>query len=138
MFPLRLSKKQHQHSAMNNPDEEKQAVRVKIAEICGWKMHDHPDCLELKKGWISRDWETWVLSPDGQLEMRHDIPDYTASLDAMASAEAILPRDVLVGDYKTNLLDITFENSETRKPMFVATALQRARAFVRTMEKETK
>lgn len=57
----------------------------RIAVACGWKMHDHPDCMELKKGWSIP--EAWCLNPLGVLCFKHDVPAYDQSLDAMAEAE---------------------------------------------------
>ena len=60
-------------------DEE---LNARAAETLGWKMHDHPDCLALKQGWVSRDWKTWVLRPDGCLVMFTEIPNFCGSADA--------------------------------------------------------
>ena len=60
-----------------------EAQQIAIAEACGWKMHDHPDCLAKKEGWVSRGWETWVMNPSGLLVFKHDIPNYLNDLNAV-------------------------------------------------------
>ena len=107
-----------------------------IAEACGWKMHDHPDCLAKKEGWVSRDWETWVMNPNGLLVFKHDMPDYLSDLNAMHEAEKVLSRGAGYhqtggfGLYKTALAEVCDEQHPID-----ATASQRAEAFLRTLGK---
>jgi len=108
---------------MNN---EKQ--RIAIAEACGWKMHDHPDCLAKKDGWVSRGWDTWVMNPSGRLVFKHDIPDYLTDLNAMHAAEKVL-NNVQRERYRTELV-----YSHAGRDVF-ATAAQRAEAFLITIGK---
>jgi len=105
-----------------------QQQHIAIAEACGWKMHDHPDCLAKKEGWVSRDWETWVMNRGGLLVFKHDIPDYLNDLNAMHEAEQEL-NNVQRERYRTELV-----YSHAGRDVF-ATAAQRAEAFLRTIGK---
>ncbi len=106
----------------------KEKQRIAIAEACGWKMHDHPDCLAKKEGWVSRDWETWVMNPSGLLVFKHDIPDYLNDLNAIHEAEKVL-NNVQRERYRTELVYM-----HAGRDVF-ATAAQRAEAFLRTIGK---
>jgi hypothetical protein len=104
--------------------------RIAIAEACGWKMHDHPDCLAKKEGWVSRDWETWVMNPSGILVFKHDIPDYLSDLNAMHEAEKVLTRE--------QEKEYAYQLEAACCPLeygWHATAAQRAEAFLRTIGK---
>ena len=68
-------------------------------------MHNHPDCLAKKEGWISRDWETWVMKPDGDLVFNSDIPDYLNSRDALAPVLAGLT-EAQKCDFQTGLVKL--------------------------------
>jgi len=115
--------------------------RIAIAEACGWKMHDHPDCLAKKEGWVSRDWETWVMNPSGILVFKHDIPDYLNDLNAMHEAEKVLDDGALWKAYLNRLWDVVcpqFQqmnglNAAVGLLLVHATAAQRAEAFLRTL-----
>jgi hypothetical protein len=108
--------------------------RIAIAEACGWKMHDHPDCLAKKEGWVSRDWETWVMNPSGILVFKHDIPDYLNDLNAMHEAEKVLTEKG-VNAWWAYVAHINRNNpTPFRAESAVhATAAQRAEAFLRTL-----
>jgi hypothetical protein len=117
---------------MNN---EKQ--RIAIAEACGWKMHDHPDCLAKKEGWVSRRWETWVMNPSGLLVFKHDIPNYLNDLNAMHQAEMVLSRGEhynQTGGFGLYVQNLDFVRCG-RKHLIEATAAERARAFLLTLGK---
>jgi len=105
--------------------------RIAIAEACGWKMHDHPDCLAKKEGWVSRNWETWVMNPSGLLVYKHDIPDYLKDLNAMHKAENTLSVRDKQGyiSILRNICTVAGCWPET------ATVAQRAEAFLRTIGK---
>lgn len=116
-------------------------LRVMVAERLGWKMNDHPDCLAKTKGWISEKWETWVMTPAGELVFRCDIPPYSTSLDAMHEAENTLDGcDLDTRSKWLDLLAITCnwpkrKNSvelhfEVQYATARATARQRAIAFL--------
>jgi hypothetical protein len=107
--------------------------RIAIAEACGWKMHDHPDCLAKKEGWVSRDWETWVMNPSGLLVFKHDIPDYLKDLNAMHKAEKVL-RDDREAAFR-GWLWLAHGQPELRCAIVHATAAQRAEAFLRAIGK---
>jgi hypothetical protein len=109
--------------------------RIAIAEACGWKMHDHPDCLAKKEGWVSRGWETWVMNPSGLLVFKHDIPNYLNDLNAMHKAEMsrVDMEDgrfiVLFREYLHTIL------GHDGSLAIHATGIQRAEAFLRTIGK---
>ena len=112
--------------------------RIAIAEACGWKMHDHPDCLAKKEGWVSRGWETWVMNPSGLLVFKHDIPNYLNDLNAMHQAEKVLTKNKSM-EYAFRLADSWILNGEDKQPDlvrgFCATAAERAEAFLKTIGK---
>jgi hypothetical protein len=108
--------------------------RIAIAEACGWKMHDHPDCLAKKEGWVSRDWETWVMNPSGLLVFKHDIPDYLNDLNAMAEAETCEAIQRVGYAKYIECLAIAC-GTERLGALVFATAAQRAEAFLRTIGK---
>jgi hypothetical protein len=112
--------------------------RIAIAEACGWKMHDHPDCLAKKEGWVSRGWETWVMNPSGLLVFKHDIPKYLNDLNAMHQAEKVLTKNKSM-EYAFRLADSWILNGEDKQPDlvrgFCATAAERAEAFLKTIGK---
>jgi hypothetical protein len=109
----------------------KEKQRIAIAEACGWKMHDHPDCLAKKEGWVSRGWETWVMNPSGLLVFKHDIPNYLNDLNAMHQAEKVL-RDDREAAFR-GWLWLAHGQPEMRCAIVHATAAQRARAFLETL-----
>jgi hypothetical protein len=111
--------------------------RIAIAEACGWKMHDHPDCLAKKEGWVSRGWETWVMNPSGLLVFKHDIPNYLNDLNAMHQAEMVLSRGEhynQTGGFGLYVQNLDFVRCG-RKHLIEATASERAEAFLRTIGK---
>lgn len=108
-----------------------EAQRIAIAEACGWKNHDHPDCMALKDGWVMP--EKWCLSPDGKLSLNHDRPDYLNDLNAMHDAEKAVEKEVF---YMMNLVKVMKESGTigTRSDRtYRATAAQRAEAFLKTL-----
>jgi len=107
--------------------------RIAIAEACGWKMHDHPDCLAKKEGWVSRGWETWVMNPSGLLVFKHDIPKYLNDLNAMHQAEKVLQDDREAAF--RGWLWLAHGQPELRCAIVHATAAQRAEAFLKTIGK---
>lgn len=104
-------------------------INTAIAEACGWKSHDHPDCMAKKVEWIMP--EKWIMRPDGTLAFRHDIPNYCSDLNAMHEAEKTLS--------ETNMFVMAhwIEQLVSRhgQHYFHATARQRAEAFLRTLGK---
>lgn len=136
---------------MSAEDQEKAELRVKIAEICGWTILEpevHPA--------ITYDWgyPPGVVGISGNREI---IPDYPNSLDAMAGAEAMLntTQNWIRYAKEIGLIIMEERNGMGSWGLFCqkdeqgvlhglaqfigATAIQRARAFVRTMEtKKTK
>ena len=111
----------------------KEKQRIAIAEACGWKMSDHPDCLAKKEGWVSRNWETWVMNPSGLLVFKHDIPNYLNDLNAMHKAEKVL-RDDRETAFR-GWLWLAHGQPEMRCATVHATAAERAEAFLRTIGK---
>lgn len=100
-------------------------INAAIAEACGWKAHDHPECMAKKEGW--RMPEVWIMRPDGELAFRHEIPNYCNDLNAMHEAEKLL--------IKNHNLWTNYYYSIGATIVLHATARQRAEAFLRTIGK---
>jgi hypothetical protein len=102
-------------------DEEK---RIKVAELCGW-MEANPCHMN---GDVYR---TWVL-PDGTPSTLSALPDYLNNLNAIHEAEMehCYAGPIFV-KYARHLLEVC---DGTGQPVHMATAAQRAEAFVLTME----
>lgn len=100
-------------------------INTAIAEACGWKAHDHPECMAKKEGWIMP--ENWIMRPDGDLV--HCIPNYCNDLNAMHEAE----EQGLKGN-QLLLFALLLDNT-LRAELFGirATARERAEAFLRTL-----
>lgn len=114
-------------------------INTTIAEACGWKWHDHPDCMAKKQGWSMP--ETWIMRPDGTLVFRHNIPDYCNDLNAMHEAEKVFTYEE-AQQFEGELCGICgSENLHKEYPLPFefsvahATASQRAEAFLRTIGK---
>ncbi len=99
-------------------------INIAIAEACGWDF-DPTECAE----WGSR--QSWCKSPHGKVVFRHNIPDYCNDLNAMHEAEKIFDH-ALYCRYINELCDITIKGNNS---MYMATAVQRAEAFLRTINK---
>ena len=100
--------------------------RIKVAELCGWVLEKTEDGAER------------LLKPNGTpivwSQFNSVVPDYLNDLNAMHEAEKLIP----IGKttiYENFLLDI-----ETRQigawDITHATAAEKAKAFVLTMEEE--
>ena len=105
-----------------------QEINVAIAEACGWKWIGSPEQVLATMGYTMPD--KWVVAPDGTLHFRHDIPNYCTDLNAMHEAEMAIYDDF--GTYLGHLADLC--DAEPRATE-VATARQRAEAFLRTIGK---
>jgi hypothetical protein len=105
-----------------------QEQRIAIAEACGWKNHNHPDCMAKKDKWVTSD--AWCMNPEGELCLNHDRPDYLSDLNAMHEAEKVLSRDAKFA-YWHNLNKIVLGTLHIP----FATAAQRAEAFLKTIGK---
>lgn len=103
-------------------------INAAIAEACGWKSHDHPDCMAKKVEWIMP--EKWIMRPDGTLAFRHDIPNYCNDLNAMHEAENCLSLD-----NRNHYIDALGTIYTDSWEFATATARQRAEAFLRTLGK---
>ena len=122
--------------------------RIKVAELCGWRVVPIP--VEIKDGlfwfvapnglhdpaaWpsISECWAMWRVSA---------VPDYLNDLNAMYDIEDIIFKagKSMIDAYEENLLicvsDLTRDQWVDEIHHWHATAAQRAEAFVLTMEKE--
>ena len=100
--------------------------RIAIAEACGWKWHSR------SKGKI----KVWDNGLD-YVFYDSDLPDYLNDLNAMHEAEKTLSQKdkreyayQLNGGYYTSGLDDAFD-------IVHATAVQRAEAFLKTIDKWT-
>lgn len=111
-------------------DLTEEELRVWIAEKCGWKRPDHPDCMVKKKGWARP--RKWWMHPQGELALIQDIPHYTRDLNAVFTAEQKLTSAQL-SIFQDALLESRGQLSEVAFPadrwIGHTTALQRAKAF---------
>lgn len=106
-----------------------EAQRIAIAEVCGWKNHDHPDVMQFKQGWTMP--EQWCMDPKGVLRFNHDRPNYLDDLNAIHEAEKVLfGRNDWSSCKYDEYLDVA-----TSSWKWNATASQRAEAFLRTIGK---
>ena len=110
----------------------KEELRVRIAEICGW------NCVFYHKGkWmgIKPGMSTVITPPPEQIDDRWaEIPDYLNDLNAMHEAEnlGITGHPFDDADYESMLQKVVGPYDMPYR----ATAVQRAEAFILTMELE--
>ena len=118
-------------SSMDRPKDEAakvdlhRAVNVKVSRCCGW--------INFEPGW-------WRHPKNKTACEEWDLPDYMNDLNACREMEATLrPSDTYACEkwwwYRSNLIDIcNAESKDEFKDHLDATASQRTRAFLRTME----
>lgn len=94
-----------------------QELRIKVAELCRWK------CVHRSGSWIIG----WTDKPSMEVE----IPDYCEDLNAMHEAEKVIVTPKQHSKYIQGLCML-----HGAKHVYMATARQRAEAFVLTMEGE--
>lgn len=105
---------------------------IAIAEACGWRtysgdtsrFHDHisnQPLFERENMTTPEGWDAHTV---------HDLPDYLGCLNAMHEAEKVLNHDQLLR-YWGHLMNIC---GDRYRPI-LATAAQRAEAFLRTLGK---
>ena len=94
-------------------DEE---INIAIAEACGWKYANNETHAPDGSFW-------WSKEPE--------IPDYCNDLNAMHEAEKVFDT-ALYCRYINELCDLTIKGNNS---MYMATARQRAEAFLKTIEK---
>lgn len=90
-------------------------INIAIAKWLGWKF----------------DWVCW-FDPGGK--MHSDCPNFCGDLNAMALAEANVPYDIqpyLLRELKRSVMN--YETGVSEWDCYVATALQRAQALVKTL-----
>ena len=109
---------------MNNMTPEQQ--RIAIAKACGWTDCEHIESLGLCKG---RHKDVRDQYDSGHSEL----PDYLNDLNAMHEAEKIF-NHAKYCRYISGLVSLTVADNNS---IFMATAAQRAEAFLRTIEKWT-
>lgn len=97
-------------------DEE---INIAIAEVCGWKEVEP---------WLNGD-RCFELNQSVCGYRIEDLPDYCNCLNAMHEAEKVLVVDQ-IAKYFWLLCDISGKNNP-----FMATAIQRAEAFLKTVGK---
>lgn len=104
-----------------SPDKQ----QITIAEACGWThiAKDYP--INPDDGDFYIMWPSGIVP--GTQELRKTLPDYLNDLNAMHEAEKVLDEKQR-WDYQHNLSALSF-------PMVMATASQRAEAFLRTIGK---
>lgn len=107
-----------QNTSTENPVPTQAALRLKVAELCGWTR---------EKDEFEHDW--W-RSLEGQ--WTHDLPDYPNDLNVCAEFEKGLRESPLRFDYFVALQDV-MEEIVIQNVIF-ATAEQRCRAFVEVMK----
>lgn len=100
-------------------------INAAIAEACGWRKTKH---------WSKSMGEYYLWSCSNPPSRRASPPNYVSDLNAMHEAEKMLTKEELVfgGAYETEL-----RNARPFEP-WLATAKQRAGAYLRTMEKRKK
>ena len=102
-----------------------QQINAAIAEACGWKAV----CVDGDSGFYK--------GFDNGAELRPDLPDYCGDLNAMHSAEKVMPDESWL-EY-TNMVRKIFGPMRSvpawGKSYLHLTARQRAEAFLRTLEK---
>ena len=103
-------------------------IILKIAEACGWKNHDHPDCMAKKVGWTMP--EKWCMRPDGELVFNHARPDYLNDLNATHDMKKTLTDEQRPIYWRT-----LYEVCKTTEWPFNAEAHQEAEAFLRAINK---
>jgi hypothetical protein len=114
---------------MNLTEEQRRKINQFIAEKRGWKSPDHPDTKAQTDGWSMP--EKWWLDPTGELQFRHNIPDYTRSLDACHEAEKLVPDKYLLRRFL--YLQVLDDPENTQNEPAWATAEQRALALFQTL-----
>jgi len=95
-----------------------EAQRIAIAEACGWRVHPK---------------DRFIVSPPNaphSVQPLHTIPDYLNDLNAMHAAEKALTFHQET-EYIAHLMRQHKDYPMTRG--FIATAAQRAEAFLRTL-----
>lgn len=93
-------------------------INIAIVRACGWKSFEETDG------------DPWLWSrtgQDGRIENMMEVLPYCADRNAMADAEKLLT--------STQLLDYIAFLSETTYEAALATARQRAEAFLKTLGK---
>jgi hypothetical protein len=91
-------------------------INIAIAEACGWKYANNETHAPDGSFW-------WSKEPE--------IPDYCNDLNAMHEAEKVFDT-ALYCRYINELCDLTIKGNNS---MYMATARQRAEAFLKTIEK---
>ncbi len=109
-------------------------LRIRVAELCGWeKFEKYPTGLY---GWTReslQDREAAWVAKDG-LKL-YPVPDYPNDLNAIAGAETWIAIDPdAATEYVRNLHDIAGSELWGDLGVVRATAEERCRAFVATME----
>ena len=99
-----------------------QQINAAIAEACGWKAV----CVQGDSGFYK--------GFDNGAELRPDLPDYCADLNAMHEAEKYIP-DSFAHVYGNKLGMVTDVEDSLCLSFYCATARQRAEAFLRTLGK---
>jgi hypothetical protein len=97
---------------------EDEQINIAIAEVCGWIIIKACDGSLIGK----------LKNEQGPME---EIPDYCNDLNAMHEAEKIFDA-ALYCRYINELCDLTIKGKNC---MYMATARQRAEAFLRTINK---
>ncbi len=98
----------------------KEQQRIKIAEACGYKY------LE-SYGWFDKDGETYYIGNEDIVSPQ--IPDYLNDLNAMHEAEKVLTAEQR-RSYVNRIFNLPVSECESNT---FATAAQRAKAFLRTL-----
>lgn len=95
--------------------------RISIAKACGWEFRPASDGIP--------EWHR----PDGSCCLNGLVPDYPQSLDAMHEAEKTLSGEHQIREYIKTLAFV--RGGETYAGAYLATAPQRAEAFLKTIGK---
>jgi len=102
-----------------------QEINIKIAEACGWKLKSNGELL----------WHPPYYKEDEICSVFDltELPDYCNDLNAMHDAEKTLEHPYY-GVYLNNVENVVAFNAFPEPAPIMATARQRAEAFIKTIE----
>ena len=104
--------------------------RIAIAEACGWTDCQHVESIGLTKGYPPTNTPPKYGTYENGMAQ---LPDYPNDLNAMHEAEKIF-NHAQYCRYISELCTLTIADNNS---MYMATAAQRAEAFLRTINKWT-
>ena len=116
-----------------------QEINAEIAEYCGWRNIIEKDYQPFGTNeYIDGPSQVWVgIHPelDADIKEYEVIPDYCNDLNAMTEAEELLSNEQLQTYFSVLRPVVESTAKPGRGYVFTAKASQRAKAFVKTIEK---